>query len=36
LRRIIPEEFKADVRDLRRVKGRYDDILMTIAINRSL
>jgi hypothetical protein len=30
LRRQVPEGFKTEVYDLRKVRGRYDDILMTI------
>jgi len=30
LRRFVPEGFVVEVRDLRRVRGRYDDILMVI------
>jgi cephalosporin hydroxylase len=31
IRRSVPDGFKAEVMDLRRVKGRYDDIVMIIA-----
>jgi SAM-dependent methyltransferase len=30
LRRMLPNNFRCDVRDLRKVRGRYDDILMII------
>jgi hypothetical protein len=30
LKNLIPDNYKVDVRDLRRVRGRYDDILMII------
>ena len=33
LRRHIPKDFKSEVRDLRKVRGRYDDILMIIRRN---
>jgi len=33
LKRLIPENFKVEVRDLRRVRNRYDDILMIIRNN---
>ena len=33
LRRQIPKGFKSEVRDLRKVRGRYDDILMIIKRN---
>jgi predicted methyltransferase len=33
LRRLIPEEFSVEVKDLRRIRNRYDDILMIIRRN---
>ena len=30
LKNLIPDNYKVEVRDLRRVRGRYDDILMII------
>ena len=33
LRRLIPESFSVEVRDLRRIRNRYDDILMIIRRN---
>ena len=36
LKRQIPEGFKVDVYDLRKVRDRYDDILMTIRKSRTV
>ena len=30
LKNLIPDNYKVEVKDLRRVRGRYDDILMII------
>jgi hypothetical protein len=33
LRRLIPDVFSVEVRDLRKIRNRYDDILMIIKKN---
>jgi hypothetical protein len=33
LKRLIPEEFSVEVKDLRKIRNRYDDILMIIRRN---